>query len=99
MGDLKVFISHVHEESRIARGLREALDQDFHGVLDVFVSSHEHSIRSGQEWLKCIQEGIPKAVVLMLCSARSINSRWLHIEAGGAFLNGEEVIPICDETI
>src|SRR4051794_29822117 len=92
---MRIFISHIHEEARLARQLREALDQDFHGVLDIFVSSHENSVASGDKWLERIQKGIPGATVLMLCSHESFRSRWLHIEAGGAFLHNQEVIPVC----
>lgn len=58
MSKMRAFISHISEEAKVAAGLKEALDRDFLGILDVFVSSDGESIAAGEDWLRSIDEAL-----------------------------------------
>ena len=53
----RLFVSHISEERSIAEQLKTALNRDFLGLLDVFVSSDTDSIAAGEEWLRSIDKG------------------------------------------
>ena len=44
-----VFISHITEEKELALSFKSLVEQNFLGLLDVFVSSDENSISMGQK--------------------------------------------------
>lgn len=96
--DLKplVFISHIHTEADVAIWLKDQLTQLLLGGVEFFVSSDKTSIVAGDRWLRNIEDGVKNAtVVIVLCSARSIERPWINFEAGGAWFSGKRVIPLC----
>jgi hypothetical protein len=96
---LVVFISHAHEEAKLALMLKECITQDFLGLVKVFVSSARQELFGGDDWLLVLKEEISKANVhAVLCSNRSLMHPWVNIELGGAWCRSENpprIVPIC----
>ena len=79
----KLFLSHIAEESGLARLFRDRIAKDFLGMVDVFVSSDSRSISVGDKWLKEIDSALRNArAELLLCSGRSVARPWINFEAG-----------------
>ena len=53
-----IFISHITEEKEIAIALKEFIEKKFLKTVDVFVSSHEESIKLGDDWLNNIKKSM-----------------------------------------
>jgi hypothetical protein len=93
---MRAFISHISEEATVAAGLKDALDRDFLGILDVFVSSDGESIAAGEDWLRSIDEALRSSTLLItLCSPVSIRRPWINFEAGAAWMLNVPIIPLC----
>ncbi len=91
-----VFISHITEEETIVGILKKHIENDFLGLIDVFVSSDKASIKVGDKWLNRIDEALKTAAIeLILCSEDSVKRPWIHFEAGACWVKGIPVIPIC----
>ena len=91
-----VFISHSTEEKELAIKTKELIEESFHGMIEVFVSSDEHSISLGQKWLDNITESLKTcAVEIILCSPKSIKLPWINFEAGAGWIRDIPVIPFC----
>ena len=56
-----VFISHVSIETALAQALKERLQRDFLGMLDVFVSSDQSTIGAGAKWLDEVDKAQKRA--------------------------------------
>lgn len=91
-----VFISHIAEEKEVAIAVKELIENSFLGLIEVFVSSDQHSIGMGQKWLDQISAALKKCVVeIVLCSPKSINRPWINFEAGAGWVRDISVIPLC----
>ena len=91
-----LFISHITEEKELADRLKSLIEYSFLGMIDVFVSSDEHSVALGSRWLDNITESLKNcSVELILCSPKSINRPWINFEAGSGWVRGIPVIPLC----
>jgi hypothetical protein len=91
-----VFISHITEEKELAVKTKELIEESFLGMIEVFVSSDEHSISLGQRWLDNITESLKScAVEIILCSPKSIKRPWINFEAGAGWIRDIPVIPFC----
>ena len=92
-----LFISHITEEKELANNLKTFLEGKFPGQLDVFVSSNEHSIELGQDWLDRITFSLRNCFVeLILCSCESVKRPWINFEAGAGWAReNNNVIPVC----
>jgi hypothetical protein len=89
-----VFISHVNEQRQLAMQLRTCLLECFGESIEVFVASE--SVTPGQRWLDRIEAELRSAkVVLVLCSDLSIARPWVNFEAGGGWMAGINIIPVC----
>ena len=96
MGKLKIFLSHVTVESRLADLLQTHLTHDFLGLVEVFVSSDRTSITAGEEWLpKIIHELDQSSLMLVLCSPDSVERKWINFEIGAARFRGIPILPFC----
>lgn len=92
----KVFISHIAEESYLAQILQRHIRGDFLGLVEVFVSSDDKSIRAGSKWLEDIDKALRTAQVeLILCSKESVKRPWINFEAGAGWVKGIPIVPIC----
>jgi hypothetical protein len=91
-----VFISHIVDESALARALQGHLQRDFLGLLDVFVSSDGESISAGANWLSTISEALKRTKLeVVVCSRASVNRPWVNFEAGAAWIRDVPIVPVC----
>ncbi len=92
-----IFISHITEEKELALSLKQLIEDKFLGMVEIFVSSDENSIRLGQEWLVNITENLRSCCIeLILCSPASVNRSWINFEAGAGWVRKNcKVIPVC----
>lgn len=91
-----VFISHISEERDLAIAFKELVESSFLGMLDVFVSSDEHSVSLGQKWLDNITQALKScSIEIILCSPKSISRPWINFEAGAGWIRELPVIPLC----
>jgi len=96
MARKKVFISHVSTETDVAQYLKQRLDRDFLGLLDIFVSSDRQTIAAGAKWLEEVEKALKSAdLQIVLCSKESVGRPWVNFEAGAVWLRGIPVIPVC----
>jgi len=91
-----VFISHISEEKELAIKTKELIESSFLGMIEVFVSSDEHSVSLGQKWLDNITQSLKTcAIEIILCSPKSITRPWVNFEAGAGWIREIPVIPLC----
>lgn len=96
MAKTRVFISRISAEMALAQALKERLRRDFRGLLDIFVSSDQTTIRAGSKWLDEVDKALKGAdVQIVLASRESVGRPWVNFEAGAVWLRGIPVIPVC----
>lgn len=82
-----VFLSHIHEEKPLAVMVKAALEDEFSGFVDVFVSSDGTSIPAGANFLKRIEDGLLACVgALYLISPASAQRHWVSFELGAVWV-------------
>ena len=96
MSKKRLFVSHISSETDMAQYLKQRLNSDFLGLLDIFVSSDQTSIGAGTKWLEEVDKALKGAdVQVVLCSNESVERPWVNFEAGAVWLRGIPVIPVC----
>ena len=91
----RIFISHVRADARLAAALQRFLQQELE-TDDIFLSSNPWQIYAGEDWLRRLTDELRSAsVVVLMLSTNSLREPWVNFEAGGAWLAGKVVIPIC----
>jgi hypothetical protein len=96
MAKTRVFISHISSETALAQALKQRLQRDFLGLLDIFVSSDQTTIRAGSKWLDEVDKALKGAdAQIVLASKESVGRPWVNFEAGAVWLRGIPVIPLC----
>jgi hypothetical protein len=92
----RVFISFVNEDHDIADAIRWLLEHELVLHKRVFLSSDQRQIVAGADWFAQIREALHSCeVLLLLLSGRSLNRPWVNFEAGGVWLAGKPIIPVC----
>lgn len=92
----KIFISHIHEEAKIALVLKKYIELAFAGQCSVFVSSDSDDIPVGRQWLAEIDSALNTSKVLInICSPISIHRPWINFEMGCGWIKRIPIIPIC----
>jgi hypothetical protein len=87
MADKLIFLSHIHEESALARLVKEALENEFSGFVDVFVSSDGTSIPAGANFLKRIEDSLVGCIgAIYLISPASVKRNWINFELGAVWV-------------
>ena len=82
-----VFLSHIHEEAALALILKEAIEAEFSGFVDVFVSSDGTSIPAGSNFLKRIEDGLVGCIgAIYLISPTSVGRNWINFELGAVWV-------------
>lgn len=110
MSSRLVFLSHIHEESELAILVKQAIESEFGGFVDVFVSSDGTSIPAGSNFLKRIEAGLLNCIGAMyLISPNSVKRNWINFELGAIWLRnlasttsgGPEIptLPMCHSGI
>lgn len=101
-----IFLSHIHEESVLAQIIQKAIEDEFSGFVEVFVSSDGKTIPAGANFLKRIEDGLINCIGAMyLISPISVKRNWINFELGAVWIrnsisvrnNGHEIptIPMC----
>jgi len=91
-----VFISHITEERDLAIALKEFIETKFLRSLEVFASSHEESLKLGDEWMAVIRKSMQNsALMAVICSPISISRPWINFEAGAGWVRDIPVVPLC----
>ncbi|MBU9552618.1 toll/interleukin-1 receptor domain-containing protein [Burkholderia multivorans] len=90
-----VFISHIHEEGALAKLLKDAIEAEFGGFVEVFVSSDHQGIAqgtgiaAGAHFVEAVETGLVHCVAaLYLISPRSISRPWVNFELGAVWCRG-----------
>ena len=92
----QIFISHISNESVLAKALKERLLTDFLNLPEIFVSSDRTTITAGKNWLDEVERGLRSAdLVIVMASPESVGRPWVNFEAGAVWLRGIPLIPIC----
>jgi len=105
-----IFLSHIHEERDLAILIKTAIENEFSGFVDVFVSSDGISIPAGSNFLNRIEDGLVNCIgALYLISPKSVNRNWINFELGAIWIRnavslrqeGPEIpaLPICHSGI
>jgi TIR domain len=93
---MRMFISHVNEDARIAAKLKEIIEREFLGLPKVYVSSDGETIAAGEDWLNALDLTLRETeLLLVLCSPNSIRRPWINFELGAAWMLKVPIIPIC----
>jgi hypothetical protein len=93
---LKVFLSHLTVEARLADILRQHVLDDFLGMVDMFVSTDITSIPAGSQWLEKLIRALQSSEMhLVLCSPESVVRPWIQYEAGAAGVRRTQTVPLC----
>jgi len=62
MSNHQIFLSHIHEEKELAILIKDAIEAEFSGFVEVFVSSDGTSIPAGSNFLKRIEDGLVNCI-------------------------------------
>ena len=86
MPDKLIFLSHIHEEREMALALKKAIESEFAGFVEVFVSSDGTSIPAGANFLKRIENGLIECIgAVYLISPTSVKRNWINFELGAVW--------------
>jgi hypothetical protein len=90
-----VFVSHVEEDAAVASEIKNWLEDNLLEGFEVFVSS-DGEIKAGDKREERIIETLKICrIALILCTQTSVRQPWINFEAGGAWVQGAKVIPLC----
>ncbi|MDD5491332.1 MAG: toll/interleukin-1 receptor domain-containing protein [bacterium] len=93
---MKIFISHISEEKKLALVLQDWIESVFLGQLEVFVSSNPDNIPAGNKWLDDITDALKDTkLLIILYSPLSRNRPWINFEAGCGWIKNIIIIPVC----
>ena len=106
MADKLIFVSHIHEEKKLASLVKDKLESEFSGFVEVFVSSDGKSIPAGANFLKRIEDGLVDCVAaIYFISPWSVRRNWINCELGAVWIrnimslraDGPEIptVPFC----
>jgi hypothetical protein len=91
-----VFLSHASKDKGQLSVLKKLLDKRAAGLLQFFLSSDGHSIPLGRNWVVRVSDALKNAkLMFVFLSPESVDSKWVHFEAGYAYANGIKVVPVC----
>jgi hypothetical protein len=87
MADKLIFLSHIHEEKALALLVQQALDDEFSGFVEIFVSSDGTSIPAGSNFLTRIEDGLIGCIgAIYLISPISVKRNWINFELGAVWI-------------
>lgn len=93
---LQVFLSYRSVEARFADVLKEHLQHDFIGLVEVFLASDTTSVAAGTLWLDEVVAGLKRSQLhIVICSKTSVQCPWINYEVGAAGVRGIPIIPLC----
>ncbi len=81
---------------RVATPVQELLAHELQLQDEVFLSADQRQVFGGDVWLDKIRAALQECEVLVLMlSKRALGRSWVNFEAGGIWLIGRPVIPVC----
>lgn len=87
MANKLIFLSHIHEDKALAALVKDALEDEFSGFVEVFVSSDGTSIPAGSNFLKRIENSLIDCVgAIYLISPISVKRNWINFELGAVWV-------------
>ncbi|MCR9245950.1 MAG: toll/interleukin-1 receptor domain-containing protein [bacterium] len=90
-----IFFSHSTRDRQPLEQLKRAFVAKTAGTIDVFLSSDGESIPLGSNWVATLQTRLETAaLMLVFVTPDSIDSRWIHFEAGFSYAKGIAVVPV-----
>src|SRR5690348_9372698 len=97
-----IFLSHIHGERDLAILIKNTIEEEFSGFVDVFVSSDGVSIPAGSNFLSRIEDGLINCcAAIFLLSPHSVNRNWINFELGSVWIRNKlssveiPAIPVC----
>jgi len=82
-----IFLSHIHEEKELAISIKHAIEEEFSGFVDVFVSSDGTSVPAGANFLRRIEDRLIDCVAaIYLISPVSVRRNWVNFELGAVWV-------------
>jgi hypothetical protein len=91
-----VFLSHSSKDRDQLNALKSLLDERLGGAVEFFLSSDGESIPLGRNWISTIEDALERAgLMFIFLSKNSLDSKWVHFEAGNAYAKGVDVVPVC----
>lgn len=92
----KIFISHIALDEVLALELKRWIETAFRGQCEVFVAGSFQDIRPGEQWIRKVRQSLVSCdLLLVICSRKSINSRWVLFETGAIWGREVTILPIC----
>jgi hypothetical protein len=97
----KIFLSHIALDAVLALELKKWIELAFKGNCVVFVSSSFDDIEPGAPWVRELRQALSGAeLLLVICTRKSVNSRWVLFETGCIWGREVTILPIvCDEQL
>ena len=90
-----IFFSHSSRDKQPLTKLKELLLTKCSNSLEIFLSSDGQSIPFGKNWVHQIEKALNvSSTFFIFLTPHSLNSNWVHFEAGHAYSKGLDVIPI-----
>lgn len=87
MANYQIFLSHIHEEKELALLIKHAIEDEFSGFVEVFVSSDGKSIPAGSNFLNRIENGLVNCIgAVYLVSPVSVKRSWISFELGAVWI-------------
>jgi hypothetical protein len=91
-----IFISHIHENEKIAIKLKDFFTQSFGDKIEVFISDDPKNIPAGQDFFTTIIDNIKKCdCMIIFCSPLAITRYYIYFEVGGAAVLERKIISLC----
>jgi MTH538 TIR-like domain (DUF1863). len=91
-----IFISHIHEDEKIAIKLKDFLRECFGDKIEVFISDDPKNIPAGQDFFTTIIDNIKKCdCMIVFCSPPAIKRYYIYFEVGGAAILERKIISLC----
>ncbi|MEB2535841.1 toll/interleukin-1 receptor domain-containing protein [Burkholderia anthinoferrum] len=90
-----IFISHIHEEGALAKLFKDAIETEFGGFVEVFVSSDHGGIaqgagiKAGAHFVEAVEAALVNCVAAFyLISPKSVRRPWVNFELGAVWCRG-----------
>jgi hypothetical protein len=93
-----VFVSHIALDADFAVALKKWIELAFKKKCDVFVSDSFKSIGPGAQWISKLRKALTGSdLLVVICTKKSVNSRWVFFETGSIWARNVPMLPIrCD---
>jgi hypothetical protein len=93
---MKIFISHIMEETALALSFKDWIESSFGGQCDVFLSCDREDLPAGTEWLDQLEAVFGETIIfIVLCSPASISRPWITFEMGCGWIKRLPILVLC----